>query len=155
MSSNSLESEAEDSLLRPRPIKLSPPRISSTVAPLSSVLRLPSSNLRLRLIAAHHQKQIAAILFVEVFPCRVVHRQMIGRDYDHGVFKPRRGFDLIDQRRDVLLATGDGAERLVGFAIIAVTFALAGARDKTVRMVGIHGQRKQRKAFARGRDSSS
>ncbi|MNP38553.1 hypothetical protein D3C76_1320690 [compost metagenome] len=37
---NTSESDWPESVLRPSPIKLSPPRISSTVAPLSIVLRL-------------------------------------------------------------------------------------------------------------------
>ena len=37
---NTSDRDCPDSVLRPRPIKLSPPRISSTVAPLSIELRL-------------------------------------------------------------------------------------------------------------------
>lgn len=40
---NTSDSDCPERLLRPRPIKLSPPRISSTVAPLSIVLRLTAS----------------------------------------------------------------------------------------------------------------
>ena len=37
---NTSDRDCPDSVLRPRPIKLSPPRMSSTVAPLSMELRL-------------------------------------------------------------------------------------------------------------------
>ncbi|MNI71379.1 hypothetical protein D3C73_1272490 [compost metagenome] len=40
---NTSDTDSLDKLLRPRPIKLSPPRISRTVAPLSIVLRFTAS----------------------------------------------------------------------------------------------------------------
>ena len=46
----------------------------------------------------------------------------------------------------MLLATGDGAEGFIIFAVNVVAFALAGARDETVRMVSIYRQGKEGEA---------
>ena len=43
----------------------------------------------LRLVAAQHEEQVVTILLVQILPCGVVHRQMIGRNHDNGIFKPR------------------------------------------------------------------
>ncbi len=51
----------------------------------------------------------------------------------------------------MLLRTGHRAKGLIGFAIIAVAFALAAARDKTIRMMGVDGEREQCEAFLRAR----
>ena len=48
----------------------------------------------------------------------------------------------------MLLATGDGAEREIFFAIHVVAFTLAGAGDKAVRVMGIDRQGEQREAFS-------
>ena len=48
----------------------------------------------------------------------------------------------------MLLATGDGAEREIFFAIYVVAFTLAGAGDKAVRVMGIDRQSEQREAFS-------
>ncbi|MNS79495.1 hypothetical protein D3C72_1131510 [compost metagenome] len=106
-------------------------------------------DLLLRLVAAHYKEQVAAILFVQLVPGGVFHCQMVGRDDNHRVFEIRRGFDFIDKCGDMFLATGHGAERLIGFAVDLVLFALAGARDKTVRVVCIDGEGKQRETLAR------
>ncbi|MNS90945.1 hypothetical protein D3C72_1250170 [compost metagenome] len=100
---------------------------------------LRGDDLLLRLVAAHHKEQVASILLVQLIPRGVFHRQMVGRDHDHRVFEIRRGFDFIDKGGDVFLAAGHGAERLIVLAVDRVFFALAGARDKAVRMVCIHG----------------
>lgn len=47
----------------------------------------------------------------------------------------------------MLLATGDGAEGFIIFSVNVVAFALAGARDETVRMVSIYRQGKEGEAF--------
>ncbi len=47
-------------------------------------------------IAAQHEEQVAAILFVQFIPRGIFHRQMVRRDDDHRVFKVRRGFDFLD-----------------------------------------------------------
>ncbi len=41
------------------------------------------------LVAAQHEEQVVAILLVQILPCGVVHRQMIGRNHDNGIFEPR------------------------------------------------------------------
>ena len=48
----------------------------------------------------------------------------------------------------MLLATGNGAEREVLFTVHIVAFALAGAGDKAVRVMGIDRQGEQREAFS-------
>ncbi len=84
-------------------------------------------SLLLWFIAAQNEKQIVAILLIQVFPGRIVHRQMVGRDDDNGIFKPRRRFDFVDKLGDVFLAATYGAKGLVGLAVVIVAFAVAGA----------------------------
>ncbi len=97
----------------------------------------------LRLIAAQYEEQVVAVLLVQILPCGVVHRQMIGRHHDNGIFKPRRCFDFIDKFGNVFLAAADRAERLVGLPVDVITFTVAATGDKSIRMMGIHGQGKQ------------
>jgi hypothetical protein len=109
---------------------------------------LHGQRLLLRLVAAQNKEQVAAILFVEIVPGGVFHRQMIGRDHDDRIFEIRRGFDFLNQCRDMLLTTGDRAKGEILFPADVIAFTLAGAGDKTVRMMGVDRQRKEREAFA-------
>ncbi|MPN36079.1 hypothetical protein SDC9_183584 [bioreactor metagenome] len=79
----------------------------------------------MRLVAAQHEEQVVTILLVQILPCGVVHRQMIGRNNDNGIFKPRRCFDFIDKFGNVFLAATDRAERLVGLPVDVITFTVA------------------------------
>lgn len=108
---------------------MSPPITSSTVAPLSSVLRFVAL-FRQRPGAVDDEEQVAALLFGQDIVGGVVHRQMIGGHHDHGVAEIGRAFDLVDQRGDVLLAAGHRAQRAVFFILPGVTLLLQPAEIK-------------------------
>ena len=59
-------------------------------------ITLERQRILLRLIAAQDEKQVAAILLIQIIPGGVFHRQVIGRNHDDRVFKPRRGFNLLN-----------------------------------------------------------
>ncbi len=73
---------------------------------------------------------------------------MIGGHHDHGVAEIGRAFDFVDQRGDVLLAAGHRAQRAVFLVLPGVAFLAAAGGDKTVRVMGIDGQGKQRERLA-------
>ncbi|MNZ90612.1 hypothetical protein D3C78_1095780 [compost metagenome] len=59
--------------------------------------------------AVDNKEQITAFLLGQNVISGVVHRQVIRRHHDNGIFEVLGRFDFVDQRRDMLLAAGHRA----------------------------------------------
>ncbi|MNG38579.1 hypothetical protein D3C84_1263410 [compost metagenome] len=64
----------------------------------------------LRAGAVDNKEQVAAFLLGQDVIGGIVHRQMVRRHHDNGIFEVVGRLDFVDQRGDMLLAAGHCAQ---------------------------------------------